>query len=371
MKKTGPLHYLGSLFVLAVFALAAWLLYGQWNDNHLTLAKVRNDLLQIRVGWIIAAVVLTVLNYGVLVCYDYLAFRFARVRISLARVAFAAVTTYAFSYNFGATVAGVPLRYRLYSSWKIPLAKIVQLMVILAFTFWFGVFALSGTLFVCSPLRIPDEKLRSICTKMVTDWKLHESAVKWFAYLFSDSRPFGLVLLTLAAAYVGTSLLHRGSLKIFRWTLPVPPPRLTLYQIGIASADMLVAASVFYVLCPPVQGGYRTVLEVYLVAYVLNVLSHVPGGWGVIEAVITLLLGLYDPAVNIPRVFAAIVVFRVVYFLLPLLVGAVLLGWHEYALRRNWIPPLVPHHDPAGGEAHSMSANGQPPRQGGKAPSKN
>ncbi len=68
--------------------------------------------------------------------------------ISLARVAFAALTSYPFSYNFGATLAGAPLRYRLYSSWGIPLTKIVQLLVILALTFWFGVFFISGVLFV-------------------------------------------------------------------------------------------------------------------------------------------------------------------------------------------------------------------------------
>ena len=91
----------------------------------------------------------TVINYGViLVFYDYLAFRFAEVPISLARVAFAALTSYPFSYNFGATLAGIPLRYRLYSSWGISLTKIVQLLVILALTFWFGVFFISGVLFV-------------------------------------------------------------------------------------------------------------------------------------------------------------------------------------------------------------------------------
>ncbi len=106
-------------------------------------------------------------------------------------------------------------------------------------------------------------------------------------------------------------------------------------------------------------------------AYVLNVLSHVPGGWGVIEATITLLLGKlhYVSEANMPKVFAAIVVFRVIYFLLPLLVAALLLAWHEYALHRNWIPPLPPHDDepPAGG-MNGASTNGQPQNQHKKSP---
>jgi len=365
MKKAGPLNYLGLLLVLAIFLVAVWLLYRQWHGNHLTLAGVWHDLLEIRAGWMLAAIGLTIVNYGILAAYDYLAFRFAKVPISLTRVTFAAVSSYAFSYNFGATVAGIPLRYRLYSSWNIPLTKIVQLLIILAFTFWFGVFALAGTLFVVKPLTIPD--LPKFCAEMVNQWHVSQKAVDTFAFLFADSRKFGIFLLLLAAAYVGTSLLHRGSLKIFRWTLPVPPPRLTFYQIGIASADMLVAGAVLFTLCPPIRGGYLTVLEVYMVAFVLNVLSHVPGGWGVIEGTIIILLRelnlVPSPDTNLSKVFAAIVVFRVIYFLLPLLIAAVLLAWHEYALRRNWIPPLIPLADGA-------SSNGQPRPSQGKAPAK-
>lgn len=374
MKKTSPLHYLGSLLVLAVFVAAAWLLYRQWHDNHLTFAAVWHDLLGIRWSWMLLALGLTVINYGILACYDYLAFRFAGVPISPLRVSFAALTCYAFSYNFGATVAGIPLRYRLYSSWNVPLTKIVQLLVILAFTFWFGVFALAGTLFVIRPLRVPRAEIQDICQEMVQRG-LPDKAAAWFRFLFHDSRMFGVFLLLLAVAYVATSLLHRGSLKILRWTLPVPPPRLTFYQIGIASADMLVAGAVFYMLCPPLSHGhgYWTVLEVYMVAFVLNVLSHVPGGWGVIEATIMTLLGKLDyvSEANMPKVFAAIIVFRVIYFLMPLLVSAVLVGWHEYALRKNWIRPLVPVDaaTPAS-ERKAASPNGQPQKPASKAAEK-
>ncbi len=364
MKKQSPLHLLGSLLVLAVFVLAAWLLSREMNRHDLTFAKIWESLLQIPASHIAVALAVTFINYVViLVCYDYLAFRFAEVPISLRRVAFAALISYPFSYNFGATLAGMPLRYRLYSSWGIPLTKIVQLLVILALTFWFGVFFISGVLFVFAPLRIPHSQLALIKDSLIAEWHIHEGVVAWFTYLFADSRPFGILLLALTAVYVGASLLHRGSLKIFRWTLPVPPFRLTVYQIAIASADMLVAASVLYAVFPPVRGGYLTVLEVYLVAYVLIVLSHVPGGWGVLEAVMMTLLGslklVHDPELNMPKVFAAIIVFRVIYYLLPLLFAAAMAGWHEYALRKNWIPPVATTPDDhADGAAQADEMNG-------------
>lgn len=363
MKKRSPLQLLGSLLVLAVFAAAAWLLRNQLLKHDLTLAKIRDSLLQIRVSHIVIALGLTVINYGILVCYDYLAFRYAKVPISLKRVAFAALTSYPVSYNFGATLAGMPLRYRLYSAWGIPLTKIVQLLVILALTFWFGVFFISGVLFVFAPLKIPPRELQSISTALLTDWHIHQGVVDWFTFLFSDSRLFGILLLVLTGLYVGASLMHRGSLKLFRWTLPVPPFRLIVFQIAIASADMLVAASVLVTLFPPIRGGYLTVLEVYLVVYVLIVLSHVPGGWGVLEAGMMSLLGVlrlvYDHTANMPKVFAGIIVFRVIYFLVPLLFAAIMLGWHEYALRKKWIPPLVAApDDQADGAARAEAMNG-------------
>ena len=153
-------------------------------------------------------------------------------------------------------------------------------------------------------------------------------------------------------------------MKIFRWTLPVPPFRLTIYQIAIASADMLVAASVLWILFPPIHGGYLKVLEVYLIVYVLIVLSHVPGGWGVLEAGMMTLLEVLklvpNADANLPKVFAAIIVFRVIYFLLPLLFAAIMIGWHEYALRKQWIPPLVVSSDvPDGDAVRPESMNGQ------------
>ena len=341
------LHFLGSLLVLAIFCGSAWLLYGQLQKYNLH--DVLDSLRQVPYSHVLLAIALTHLNYGVLVVYDYLAFRFAGVTVSWVRVAFAAFTTYAISYNFGATAAGIPLRYRIYSSWGIPITKIVQLLVILALTFWFGVFALAGTLFVFAPLRIPADALREISGSMAGKG-ISNHVIAWFQFLFADSRLFGFVLLTLACLYVGASALHSGEIRILRWKLPVPPLKLTLYQIAIAAADMLVAGWVLYVLFPRVHGGYLTVLAVYLVAYVLVVLSHVPGGWGVLEYVILTLFDslqlVADPAANLPKVVAALVIFRVIYYLVPLLFALMLFGGHELALRGKMISEIEPSLDP-------------------------
>lgn len=341
-----PLRLIGPLLVFLVFAGAAWLLVRQL--KHYDFQQVVQSLRQIPVSHLVAAVGITIINYLILVGYDVLAVRFVGQTLAFWRVALASFTGYACSYNFGATLAGATIRYRLYSAWGVPIIKVLQLLVILGLTFWFGVFALAGVIFVFSPLRIPEDKLAQICAQ------IPPNLGSWFRMLFADSRPFGIALLLLAILYVGTSAVHKGSLTIFRWQLPVPPFRLTVYQVAIASADMLVAGWLLYVLFPALKGGYVTVLAIYLVAYVLVVLSHVPGGWGVLELVMLSLVEALElapnPEVDMPHAIAGLVVFRVIYFFIPLLVALILLGVHELSLRGKWgspqsSPPSAPSDD--------------------------
>lgn len=348
--KRKLLHLLGSLLVLAIFVLAVWLLVGQlwkytWSD---ILARLRE------IPWhsVVAAIGITLFNYTILVAYDLLAVRYVGERLALWRVALASFTGYACSYNFGATLAGTTIRYRLYSAWGVAPLKIVQLLVILGLTFWFGVFALAGVVFIFAPLHIPPENLQKILEDMsaaMREGHVSEPVIRhlldWFQFLFADSRPFGTVLLTIAAGYLGLSALHRGTLRLWRWQIPVPPFKLSVYQVLIASADMLVAAWVLYELFPKLTGGYLEVLGIFMVAYVLVVLSHVPGGWGVLEAVIITLVGALEPEatadVTIAHVIAGLLIFRVVYFLVPLLVAAVLLGGYELVLRKSWLERML------------------------------
>ena len=171
--KYRSFRWLGSLLVFAIFCGAAWLLCRQLQKY--SLREILDSLRQVPYSLVLLAIVITHINYG-LVIYDYLAFRFAGVPISWVRVTFAAFTSYAFSYNFGATLAGIPLRYRIYSSWGIPLTKILQLLVILALTFWFGVFALAGALFVVPMLKIPPAAMQQICDSMAGS-NIHAGAI--------------------------------------------------------------------------------------------------------------------------------------------------------------------------------------------------
>lgn len=301
--------YFGRLLVLLIFLAAAWLLYHRLRGY--TFEQIRAAIGAIPASYIVAASLLTVLNYVVLIGYDWLAVRWVGEKdLPLRRISLASFAGYAFSYNFGATLFGTSIRYRLYSAWGVPLLKIARLLVILGLTFWFGVFALAGVVFVVAPFSIP---------KGLKDIKLPFAQTFWV----------GVVLLLISLGYVALSIVrHHRPLRFFRWSIPLPPPRLTLYQMAIACGDLVVAAAILYTLLPPVEGGYVRVLGVFMLAFVAAVLSHVPGGYGVFDVLIVEFLQEGHGA----GVVAALLVFRVLYYWLPLLIAAAMLGWHEWRL---------------------------------------
>jgi phosphatidylglycerol lysyltransferase len=307
-------HILGRLLILAIFICAAWLLYHLLQEPEYSWPNIRNALGNISARQIASAVFLTVINYIILIGYDWLAVRLVgEDSLPLRKIALASFTGYAFSYNFGATLFGSGIRYRLYSAWGMRTLKILNLLLILGLTFWFGVFTLAGVVFVALPFPLPAE--------LVRDLKLP----------FQDTFWIGVALLLLAVGYVAIIALRRKPLILFGWQIPTPPLKLTLYQIAIACADLLVAAAVLHALLPPIEGGYMRVLGVFMLAFVVAVVTHVPGGYGIFDLTI---LHFMTKAQK-PEVVAGLLVFRVIYYWLPLLIAALVLGYHELTLTRE------------------------------------
>jgi phosphatidylglycerol lysyltransferase len=316
----------GRLLVLLIFLGAAWLFYYTvTSDPDLAehpFQKIRDAVLAIPPRHLAVAALLTVLNYVILIGYDWFAVRWVGVRdLPVRKIALASFTGYAFSYNFGATLFGTSIRYRLYSAWGVPLLKIVELLIILGLTFWFGVLTLAGVVLAVAPLPMP-EQLKGL--------------MEWLHVSFADTFWMGVALLAAALGYVFLSALHRKPLRFFRWHIPLPPLKLTLYQIAIACGDLLVAAAVLYILLPPVEGGYLKVLGVFMLAFVVGVLSHIPGGIGLFESLILLVLPNQRPSV-----IAALIAFRAIYYWAPLAIAAPMLACNELTLSNNGVekPP--------------------------------
>lgn len=349
MKRV--LRLLGPLLVLLVFLGAVWLLYSELRQYRLSDIGAQMRTILASKGFAVA-IGLTVLNYLILVGYDLLAVRWVgEKRLSLRRIALASFTGYACSYNFGATLAGTTIRFRLYSAWGMSAVKILELLLILGLTFWFGLFGLAGVVFITNPPRVTGEAQELVAHQEQASPENHaphaddaqtkeriKDVVAQIVRIAANMRLWGIVLLAIALGYLSLSLLRWSKIRVRGHELPVPPFRLTLYQFAITSADMAVGGLVLYSLMHQIPGvtSYMEVLAVYLLVYVAVVLSHVPGGYGVFDAGMLFCLRLSSFPVEVPRdaVIAAILVFRIIYFWIPLLVAIPLLAANEILLRR-------------------------------------
>ncbi len=138
---------------LLILAVALWLLFHEMAQFHWL--EIESSIASISITKILVAISLMVLNYLVLIGFDWIALRSIGVSLGMGKVAFASFSGFVASYNFGATFGGVPVRYRIYSAFGLSSVQILQLSIMLAVTFWIGQFALAGVTFILAPIAIP------------------------------------------------------------------------------------------------------------------------------------------------------------------------------------------------------------------------
>lgn len=314
--------------MLVMLVAALWFLHLELRDY--TLQEFREGFMAIPAWHLVLAVFLTLLNYAILICYDWLGIWYIRHPMKFGRVALASFLGYSVGNNFGLLFGGSTIRYRLYSTWGLSAAEIVKLLFILAITFWIGLFALSGVVFLIDPLKIPDVVNLPVQT----------------------TRPLGIVLTTLAVLYLVASALGKP-IKFGKKRFYPPPFGLSCAQYVVASIDLLVAAAVVYVLLPEsIDISYFNFVGVFLLAQVAVFVTQVPGGLGVLEMMLIALLAPVGPAKA--DLFAALLAYRLIFYLTPMAIGIVMLGLHEAIAQRRhlkrafgllgsaWTPDIAP-----------------------------
>ena len=258
---------------------------------------------------LVLALLLTALNYALLTGYDLLAFRYAGKTLPASHIAGAAFLAYAISHNVGfAALSGASVRYRFYSRWGVTAEELSRIVFSYSVTFWLGLLALAGVsfIFVSLPAAVglPGHQVL---------------------------RGVGWLLAFTVVAYVIATGVRQAPLHVWRWTFPLPSTSLALRQLALSVTDWLLAALVLYVLLPADRPPWLAYLGAFLVAVLLGMVSHVPGGIGVFEGMMVVLLKPWQAAAALAPAF---VVYRAVYYLLPLLVASLALVADEVRQRR-------------------------------------
>ena len=305
LSRITPIFFSVLLFGLSIWAIASELRKYRWQD-------IVNSLTTIPNQYILLAIALTVVNYLLLTGYDTLAVRYVNQSLSYGRSALVAIISYGISNSVGfALLSGSAIRYKCYSAWGFSAAKIAQIITFCNLSFWLGLFAVGGIVFTFSLLSIPQQ--------------LHLP--------FLSVRPIGLIFLVIIIAYLLWTGLSQKPLKIKNWVFPHLPFKLSLAQIALTSADWILASAVLYVLLPtPKHLSFFGFFAIYLLGQVAGILSNVPGGLGVFETVLILLL---SPPIPSSQLLGSLLAYRGVYYFLPLVVSILMLGWYELNQRRS------------------------------------
>ena len=256
------------------------------------------------------AVLLTTLNYAVLTGYDFLAFAYLGKRLPWPRVMTASFLAYAISNNVGfAMLSGASVRYRFYTRWGITADELSRIVFSYVVTFWLGLLLIGGLSLAFSPL---PRELGLTVPALVA--------------------PVGWVLVLAVLGYVAAATARLGPIRFRHVELPLPSPRIAVAQLGISVLDWMLAGAVFYVLLPSGSVSFLALLGAFLASQLLGLASHVPGGMGVFEGLMVLLLKPFIPSTTL---LPALIAYRAVYYLLPLSVALLVLVADELRLRRS------------------------------------
>jgi phosphatidylglycerol lysyltransferase len=322
-------RFIGPAIGLVLLTVALWVLHSALRDYHYR--DVVRHMAEIPVQWLLLALVLTIGNYFVLTGYDFLALKYIKRPIEYPKVALTSFISYAFSQNLGfGILTGGSLRYRLYSAWGLSASEITNVVAFCALTFWLGIFMIGGIVFSLEPLAIPT----------VLELPIH------------SVRPIGILFLLLSLGYLAWCFSGARQIRIGQWEFATPSRGLSIAQVLTASVDWALAGAVLYTLLPEAAPiGYFGLLGIFLLAQVVGLISHVPGGLGVFEAMVMYSL---TPQLPAAQVLGCLVAFRVIYYLFPLAAAIVTLGTYEVVKTKRgleylskifgeWVPSVMPN----------------------------
>ncbi|MDP0498912.1 MAG: bifunctional lysylphosphatidylglycerol flippase/synthetase MprF [Verrucomicrobiota bacterium JB022] len=318
--------WLVSLVILGVGVAILFLL--QHELRHYHYREVVANLKAIPTGKLLIALALTGVSYFVLTLYDVLALRQVGRSPGYPKTAATSFVAFVLSYNLGLSiVSGTAVRVRMYGAWGFTTGEIARVITFSGVTFWLGLMAVAGGLFISGMVDLPP------------DWVVTGGSLQAIGGLFLAS----------AAAYVGLCASRREPLKIRGWQLPLPSWPTALQQLALGSLDVVLAGSVAWVLMPA-GWSFPDFIGVHVLGMTAGLISHVPGGVGVLETVV--LYGRPE-AVDAPAVLGALIAFRAIYYLLPLLTAVALLSGFELYRQKErvrglatgagrWLPRVAP-----------------------------
>jgi hypothetical protein len=251
-------------------------------------------------------------GYLTLTFYDLFALRtIGRSEVPYRVAALAGFTSYSVGHNVGASVfSGGAVRYRIYSGWGLSVIEVTKICFVAGLTFWLG----NATVLGLGILQAP-QAARAL-----------DQLPLW------TNRLLAIIILALLAAYVAWVWVKPRVIGREGWQVTLPGGPLTLLQIAIGIVDLACCAAAMYMLVPDEPNlGFVTVAVIFVAATLLGFASHAPGGLGVFDAAMLVALWQFDKE----DLFAGLLLFRLLYYIVPFVLSLAVLGTREILLSRG------------------------------------
>ena len=280
-------------FIAVIVLLVVYARKVNWED-------VYNVIVNYNRLAVLSAVALVIVSYLTYGCYDLIGRAYCGHKLAKRQVMLVSFICYAFNLTLSTWVGGVAMRYRLYSRLGLDSATITRIFSLSIATNWLGYILLAGVVFSAGMVPIPG------------GWFIGETTL----------RIIGVALLAVVAFFLwACAFSKRRKWTIRRQTLQLPSLRMALFQFAVSSANWLVMGAIIWLLLAR-QVDYPIVLGVLLISSIAGVIIHIPAGIGVLEAVFLALLSGQHASHG--TIIAALLAYRVLYFILPLLLALVL-----------------------------------------------
>ncbi|MGD9507273.1 MAG: bifunctional lysylphosphatidylglycerol flippase/synthetase MprF, partial [Geminicoccaceae bacterium] len=295
--------FVAPTITLVLFLAAAWAIHHELQS--FSFAEIGDAVAALPVSSLALALLAAALSYAVLALYDPLALHHVGRPLPLRQGALAGFIGYAFSHAMGLPLlTGGAVRFRLYSGWGLTAPDIAGVVAFNSLTLWVGVAAMLALGGLIAPGEVGG----------------------LFGLSAAATRLLGVGLAALLVLYVLAGLWVRRAVTWRDWSFDWPRPRVAAAQLVLAALDWSLAALTLWLLLPPVGIGFFAFAGLFTAAAIVGVISYVPAGLGVFEAV--LLVALPEGA-HAPGVAAALIAYRLIYYLLPLLVAAMVFAAHQ------------------------------------------
>ncbi|MDX3924783.1 MAG: lysylphosphatidylglycerol synthase domain-containing protein [Shinella sp.] len=290
------------VLVVAAVALAAGLIYRALSQY--SPAEIGASIASIPMSNFLTGVGFAALSYLCLTGFDALALRYAGHPLPYWQSALASFTSLAIGHNVGvAALSSGAVRYRFYSRWGLGAEAIAKIIVFCGVTVGLGLLTLAGVCLVAMP----------------------ESVTGLSGLAPAIARALGCVCLAIVAIYLLFAAFLRGRLHFRKWSFALPSLPIACGQVLIGTVNFAFVAACLHQMLPE-EAGYPQTTAAYVVANLTAIVSHVPGGLGVLEGTIAYVIG---SAASI----GALIAFRTAYFFIPLPFGLLSLLISEMLLR--------------------------------------